>query len=416
MLFDNNMQILGLFKFLRVLGMGYHKVEFVHQVLILEDGGLPNPVPDFLEKNILAIKKVYPKAKHRLWSSKEIREFLRCYFSLSVLKAYDTLAPFSYKADLARYALLYIYGGMYVDIGVRLLRPWNIPLRNDISAFRDVSFVSPSWSAIQTGLLWALPGREEFSLAIKWIVENCNNRFYGKNPLYPTGPVLLGRAFLKVMASRGNNASADDQYVGLCRCVTPEVEMLNVVYISREGDVVALRNKKKGGDIKHLGFSKGNNYNDIWDRRQVYSERVLYWKSNDEMIRITGGFRKRNGILTLPSGKGMTYGPYVTLRRGQYILTIRFSGENLKFNFKVVLTSEYGHKIHEKYFVTQSFLEGNDLKLHFGVKDEMKRAEFKIYSREEFIGGIDAFFISDISLKQKIKSISRVRIPFLSFS
>lgn len=395
--------------------MGYHEIKFVHQVLILDGKELPSLLPDFLEKNILAIRKVYPKAKHKLWSSREIRDFLRCHFSSSVLEAYDTLIPFSYKADLARYALLYIYGGLYVDVGVRLLRPWNIPLGNDIAAFRDVSFVSPSWSSVQTGLLWALPGREEFSLAIKWIVENCNNRFYGKNPLYPTGPVLLGRAFLKVMASRGSSLSADNQYVGLCKCVTPEVEMLNVTYVSREGDVVALRNKKQGGDLRHIGLLTGNNYNEIWDNRQVYSEHIRYWSADDEMILIKGDFKKQAGLLMLPAGKGMIYGPYVTLAKGKYVLTIRFADDRPKFAFKVTLTSECGRKVHEKYFVTHSLLEGNDLKLHFVVKEERKQVEFKIYSIGKFVGGIDSFLLEEVSFQRRIRNISCLKIPFLPF-
>ena len=44
------------------------------------------------------------------------REFIKVNFNPLVLKAYDTLIPTAYKADLFRLCVLYINGGIYGDL------------------------------------------------------------------------------------------------------------------------------------------------------------------------------------------------------------------------------------------------------------------------------------------------------------
>jgi mannosyltransferase OCH1-like enzyme len=39
------------------------------------------------------------------------------------LKAYDTLIPNAYKADLFRYSVVYHYGGCYMDAGSIGIKP-----------------------------------------------------------------------------------------------------------------------------------------------------------------------------------------------------------------------------------------------------------------------------------------------------
>ena len=57
------------------------------------------------------------------------REFIKNNFDLDILNAYDILKPGAFKADLWRCCILYIYGGIYLDIkygcfaGFKLHRP-----------------------------------------------------------------------------------------------------------------------------------------------------------------------------------------------------------------------------------------------------------------------------------------------------
>jgi hypothetical protein len=303
-----------------------HPVNKIHQVLIVDGYDLPQKLPPLIQTNIESARRIYPQAVHKLWNGMELRAFIRYHLGAEVLWAFDYLRAYSYKCDLARFCLLYVEGGIYIDLGVHLMNSWPIPVEYGIGAFRDVRFWSPSWSTMQTGLLWSKPGRPELKQAIEWIIENCRNLFYGENPLYPTGPVLLGRAFISAMAKKGNSDDADDQYVGECRCVTPEAEILNVSYVSRERTLVALRTKAINGDIAHLGLTGVNNYNHLWKSRQVYGEKERVWNFNDVLIELEKGARRNDtGIVIPPETIGqVTCGPYVNLPEGAYQLTVDF--------------------------------------------------------------------------------------------
>ncbi|WP_168189216.1 glycosyltransferase family 32 protein [Oecophyllibacter saccharovorans] len=345
-------------------------------------------------RNAAALRSIYPEADIKIWRDTDIRNFLEEFFEPDVLEAYDTLVPYSYKCDLARFALLYVLGGMYVDLGVYMQRPWQIPLERPIAAFRDVTFVSPNWTAVQTGLLWAEPGREEFRLAIEEIIHNCRTRYYGANPLYPTGPVVLGRAFLKVMTDQGRAPSVDDQHVGACRCVTPEAEMLNVAYVSKEGAVVALRSKRKPGDLSHLGIKGANNYNQIWSRRQAYGEPVSSWQANDLQIQVQNGAFKQDGLIHLPEqvAQSLTYGPHITVEPGHYEFSLQFE-PGTEFDFlRLDITTAGGARIQKSSVLRASAMDEDGrctFELH--VPERLENVEFVLHQLGTFKGALRAF-------------------------
>jgi hypothetical protein len=49
--------------------------------------------------------------------------FIKTYYNDSVLNSFNSLKNGAHKADLARYCILYIYGGLYMDIKVELIKP-----------------------------------------------------------------------------------------------------------------------------------------------------------------------------------------------------------------------------------------------------------------------------------------------------
>src|SRR5262249_6494232 len=136
-----------------------HVTRKIHQILIVEGYRLPTQLPPTIQMNIDSAKRIYSQAAHKVWCGTELRAFIRYHLGADVFWAFDYLLPNSYKCDFARFCLLYIEGGMYVDLGERLMNSWPNPVDYGIGAFRDVRFISPSWAAMQTGLLWSKPGR-----------------------------------------------------------------------------------------------------------------------------------------------------------------------------------------------------------------------------------------------------------------
>jgi mannosyltransferase OCH1-like enzyme len=137
------------------------------------------------------------------YSDKDSRKFIENNYDKRVLSAYDKLKPGAYKADLFRYAILYKRGGIYSDLSQTILLPLNkiVDLNNDNlylvedrpqQDFRG-SNKGKIVDGIQISFMASRPKNKIYLDAIDEIVKNCENNFYGGNPLSPTGPQLFKR-------------------------------------------------------------------------------------------------------------------------------------------------------------------------------------------------------------------------------
>ena len=148
-------------------------------------------LPPIMAKNVDFIKQSNPAFNHMLFDDNDCREFIKTNFNNDILNAFDTLIPGAYKADLWRYCVLYISGGIYIDIKY-------VP----INGFKFISLTEKEhWvldidnNGIYNALIVAKPGNVILLQAIDNIVTNVKNRYYGNSCLEPTGPLLLAKLF-----------------------------------------------------------------------------------------------------------------------------------------------------------------------------------------------------------------------------
>ena len=78
-------------------------------------------VPKDMYTTMIENQRKNPCFEFYLFDDVESREFIEHYFELEVLKAYDSLVPGTYKADLFRYCVLYIHGGIYLDAKFKIV-------------------------------------------------------------------------------------------------------------------------------------------------------------------------------------------------------------------------------------------------------------------------------------------------------
>jgi hypothetical protein len=367
----------------------FHEITHLHQIIIVDGYKTPLSFPPQIQVNIDCARTLYPNASYRIWNGEEIREFIRRDFDTDVLWAFDTLAPYSYKCDLGRFCLLFAIGGIYLDLGVRLMGHWRIPTFYGFAAFRDVAFISRSWATIQTGLIWSKPGRPELERSIQFIIENCRKKYYGEGALYPTGPVPFGRAIIAAMVAKGWSIEADDQRIGECRCITPDREMLNVAYVSREKTLIALRTKVIPGDLAHLGIAGGNNYNNLWRSRRVYGETEHFWNFDDSRIGVRNTLARNNEGIRVPTGTSgrITWGPWIDLEAGSYELKLNFSKGTKAMRIFVDVSSEYGRQILWEGVIQQPFKEGIfEVGVQFTVETDVRAVECRLTVFEDFCG------------------------------
>lgn len=88
-----------------------------------------NNIPDKWLKSPLSIKKFYPNSKYVLLTDKDIRDFMVEHFP-EYLNTFDRLPMQINRADMIRYAWLYVNGGVYMDLDIELKRPIDDLLKN----------------------------------------------------------------------------------------------------------------------------------------------------------------------------------------------------------------------------------------------------------------------------------------------
>jgi hypothetical protein len=294
--------------------------EYLFQVVINDGGTVPDPLPAVVRRNADALKELYPSARYRLYDRDDLRAFLSANFSTDVSRAFETLAPYAYKADLARYCLLLANGGLYCDLSVRFLERMTVPERVGLVAFRNASPSALGQLAIVNSVILARAGRPELRTAIDMIVANCSELYYGASPLAPTGPVLLARA---IMACN----DFDAYHFGDYREASPELSpRRNPIYLTPDGTLFALAKTAPGGDLSALGLTGVNNYNEFWHARRVYGERgAVRWRHDAHQIRTGTGTWTAQGIEFDSTTRGcVVYGPYTNLMPGNYAVTMQF--------------------------------------------------------------------------------------------
>jgi len=150
-------------------------------------------LPLKMKECVEILKSQNPKFEHYLFDDNDCREFIKDNFDIAILNAYDSLIPGAYKADLWRLCVLYINGGIYMDIKLKCINGFKlIELTESEHYVKDRHLPLTIYNALMVcqknnPFLWK---------AICKIVFNVQNKFYGKDALDPTGPLMLGKIIL----------------------------------------------------------------------------------------------------------------------------------------------------------------------------------------------------------------------------
>jgi hypothetical protein len=254
--------------------------------------------------------------------------------------------------------------------------------------------------------------------AIEWIVGNCEKRYYGPHDHYPTAGALLGRAFAAAMAAKGQGYSADDQWVGEIRYITPEQEMKNVCYVAPDRTPVGIRTKTTSGELGEIGLSGTNNYCDIWRARQVYGETEYVWKGDDVLLVAENrASRSLTGIF-IPAGAvgRMMYGPLVTLQAGSYRVRFSFGPNTIFQRLFIDVCSGYATNMIEEFNVdmTENFTEDH-VDIYFTLGHPHKQVEFRMSVFGDFVGELQKIVLIPVDERvwdfnhEKLKTIGVAR-------
>merc|ERR1712241_1578456 len=142
----------------------------------------------------LALMEQNPEWNHEHYSDEEAFQFIEEYCGEDVANAYQCLVPPAYRADLFRFCILYMKGGLYLDSDLMPL----VKLE-ELYDPCSVATVGHDWPQgrpqKQMKILAGQPGAPIFLCMINTIVKNVRLRFYPDNSLALSGPMALHECY-----------------------------------------------------------------------------------------------------------------------------------------------------------------------------------------------------------------------------
>ena len=214
---------------------------------------------------------LFPDCNYHYFHRESLRKCILENFSEDVVWAYDQLLPYAYKADLARYCLLYKFGGWYADITLKPVMGCQVTANTQLVYFYDHG-QGPYMAlhACQNGFMYAKKDHPLMKDMIEKIVEHCANKYYGVNPLSPTGPTLFGEMMAKY---------APDPYChyGHFMQLTPWHSKKNLAYVGPDGDIFAyhktawMNQSSTYMNLEQMGAQGVNDYAKMWFDGEIYA-------------------------------------------------------------------------------------------------------------------------------------------------
>ena len=213
-------------------------------------------LPPLMKVNYDLLVKQNPEFNHHFFDENDCIEFIKTNFETDVLDAYNTLVPCAYKADLFRYCILYINGGIYMDVKFKCVNNFKLIALTEKEYFvRD----RPK-HMIANGLIVSNPKNHILFKCINKIVQNTKTKFYGSTALSPTGPGLLGSFFSLNEIEKFEFHHSD----------TKTVLFQEKTYIVYKNTIILIPYERYRDEQKK--FQKNKYYNDLYKERKIYKK------------------------------------------------------------------------------------------------------------------------------------------------
>ena len=206
-----------------------------------------------MKETVENLKKQNPEFEYFLFDDNDCIEFIDKYFHKDVLDAFNKLKPGAYKADLWRLCVLYINGGVYIDIKMSCIN--NFKLIEIIDKEHYVKDRSWTKGKIYNGFLVCKEGNPFLIDCINQIVTNTKSNYYGDVAIDPTGPGLLRYVILKNKNKYKLNLD---------------------MFHSEEGGFIKYKNKNIISTTYKEYYSVDNkpdtNYRTFYDKKDIYND------------------------------------------------------------------------------------------------------------------------------------------------
>lgn len=217
----------------------------------------------YLSEAVNNIKNNNPEFNHELYDDEMCRDFLKKHFKDDVVYTYEKLKPGAYKSDFWRYCILYIKGGIYIDIkfksNIKLIH-----LTDREYLVRDRIGINNKKGIYQAIMICK---KENILLKklINHIVSRCKYNTMGLNPLELTGPQLVSHYLI---------SSAIDNLELYFHTSGDKVMFNNYIIFYYNSEKYRKEQKNEQKNIKKL------RYPDSWSLCDIYYYKTLIFNKD----------------------------------------------------------------------------------------------------------------------------------------
>jgi len=216
-------------------------------------------LPPDMKKCVDDLKKQNPEFNHYLFDDNDCREYIEKNFDKRKLDAYDKIKPGAFKADLWRLCILLNKGGVYIDCKFKCAD--NVKLIELVEGehlVKDRPNQFENGIGVYNAFIIVKPNNEYIKKCLDKAVENIEKNHYGFNPLYITGPGMMG----EVYKDNPDNSPPLDMNVEF----DPAINLMNIAYKDKLV-IVPYPTYRKEFD----SFKKTGHYDGMWRSKNVYN-------------------------------------------------------------------------------------------------------------------------------------------------
>lgn len=231
-----------------------------------------------------------PHYAHFLFDCNEREKFIKENFNDNIYQAYCRIIPGAFKADLWRYCILFIYGGVYVDIDTICLNSIDSFLDENIEFMTTIDLNNCLYYGtynLSNGFIASVPGHQILIDCIKRIVYNVENNIVPFSNLDFSGPGILGKSTNTFI---GNNEN--ESFIGKEGIHNNRLKLLKfehgVEYIKDISNNRILFQNKNGNKI----------ISDIYDD-EIKNINYVCWGTCKNPIKQIGNINNNNTIVTM---------------------------------------------------------------------------------------------------------------------
>jgi mannosyltransferase OCH1-like enzyme len=232
-------------------------IKKIHQIWISDRN---TPPGEYVANQMQKLKHMYSDYEYTLYDNEMCRDQVRSMLGAEGVRLYDSLNPYAFRSDFARYCILYQHGGFYFDSVI--CPEFKLEFDNFPVMYRATVGM---WhhDIIDNGvLLVGKPNHPFLKDALKLCLKNIHQQLYGEGPLSITGPIMLGKLkkTYDIQFGRARFLESD----------TPNALPRGAFF----EDVLHWLYKPYGSQLTDLDCTGTNSYLEMWENKTVFNNKI----------------------------------------------------------------------------------------------------------------------------------------------